>query len=143
MEAPHFIIVFSVHVVCCVPFCSNIITGSSPPLNFTVVVLNSIAVQLSWKYPNSPNGDIRGYSILYAKFPDIIEYVFNITLAAINDNSDQTAVVSGLVPFTQYSFRVRAFSYGDQNEQPNFVHIGIASNEIIIRTAEDGKVILI
>ena len=116
-------------------------TGSSPPQNFRAEILNSTAAELSWQYPNSPNGEIRGYSILYAEFPAIEETLLNITLATINDGSNQTAVVGGLVPFTQYSFRVRAFSFGDQNERPNFIHIGIATEEIIVRTNEDGKVL--
>ena len=114
--------------------------GSSSPQNFTLEVLNSTAVELSWQYPESPNGDIRGYSILYAEFPAIEEILLNITLDIINDPSNQTAVVAELIPFTQYSFRARAFSFGDQNEQPNFIHIGIATEEIIVRTNEDGKV---
>ena len=93
-----------------------------------------------------PNGEIRGYSILYAEFPDVEEVLrniaLNITLTSIDDRSNQTAVVAELVPFTRYSFRVRAFSFGDQNERPNFTHIGIATEEIIVRTNEDGKVML-
>ena len=90
-----------------------------------------------------PNGEIRGYSILYAEFPIVEEVLRNINLIPVNDPSNQTEVVDGLVPFTQYSFRVRAFSFGDQNERPNFTHIGISTDEIIVRTHEDGKVILI
>jgi len=107
-----------------------------------VVVLNSTAVELSWEYPDSPNGEIRGYSILYAEFPDIEELSINITLDTINDASGQTIVMDKLKPFTQYSFRVRSFSFGDQNERPNFTHIGIATDEVIVRTAEDGKIFL-
>ena len=116
------------------------ITGSSPPQNFTVSVINSTAIHLSWLYPDLPNGKIRGYSILYAEFPDNEVVKINITLDTLNDASAQTAVVTGLVPFTQYGFRVRAFSFGDQNELPNFTHIGIATDEINVRTDEDGKV---
>ena len=118
-----------------------IIPGSSPPQNFTIKVLNATAVKLSWQYPNSPNGEIRGYSILYAEFPTIVKILLNITLATINDPSNQTAMIAGLAPFTQYSFRVRAFSFGDQNERPDFIHIGIATEEIIVRTNENGKVL--
>jgi len=107
------------------------------------MVLNSTAVGLSWEYPDSPNGEIRGYSILYAEFPSIEEVLINITLDSIDDASSQTFEVAGLVPYTQYSFRVRAFSFGDQNERPNFTHIGIATDEIIVRTAEDGKMIML
>ena len=115
------------------------VVGSSPPVNFMVMVLNSTAVQLSWQYPMTPNGEIRGYSILDSTPPDTEMVVLNITLDIVNDNSNQTAIIAGLTPFTDYGFRVRAFSFGDQNERPSFVHIGIATDEIRVRTDEDGK----
>ena len=114
-------------------------TGASPPQNFTVEVVNSTAVEISWSYPESTNGKIQGYTILYAEFPDDMEILINITLNMIDDSSDQSYVVLDLLPFTQYSFRVRAFSLDDENY---FTHIGIASDEIIIRTDEDGKILL-
>ena len=101
------------------------------------MVLNSTTIELLWKYPESPNGEIRGYLILYAEFPNNEEVLFNITVDIFDDASDQTFVVSNLTPFTIYSFRIRAFSFGDQN---GFVHVGIATEEIIGRTAEDGKI---
>ena len=104
------------------------------------MVLSSSAVQLSWQYPESPNGEIRGYSILYSSIPDNEMMILNITLDTIDDNSNQTTIVSGLTPFTLYSFRVRAFSFGDQNERPNFVVIGRLTDEIRVRTDEDGEV---
>ena len=113
-----------------------IITVTSAPENFTITVLNSTAVELLWQYPDSPTGEIRGYSILYAKFPVTEVIVINITLDAINDTSDQTAVVAGLLPFTKYSFRVRAFS---QNNSSNLTFVGEATDEFIVRTAENGK----
>ena len=106
-----------------------------------MIVLNSTAVELSWLYPEAPNGEIRGYSILYSSIPDNEMMILNITLDTIDDTSNQTTIVSGLTPFTYYGFRVRAFSFGDQNERPSFVHIGIATNEINVATDEDGKII--
>ena len=82
-----------------------------------------------------------GYSILYAEFPDAMEVLVNITLDMIDDTSDQSYVIIDLLPFTQYSFRVRAFSIDDENETLNFTYIGIASDEIIVRTDEDGKIL--
>ena len=114
-------------------------TGSSPPQNFTVEVLNSTAVEISWSYPESPNGEIQGYTMLYAEFPDDMEILINITLDMIGDTSDQSYVILDLLPFTQYRFRVRAFSLDDEND---FTHIGIASDEFIVRTNEDGKTLL-
>ena len=106
-----------------------------------MVVLNSTAVKLTWKYPDSPNGKIQGYSILFDKFPVAEVIIINITLDTINDASDQTAVVTGLLPFTKYSFHVRAFSFGDRNKQPNFILIGNPTDEVIVRSAEDGKIL--
>ena len=104
-------------------------------------MLNSTAVELSWEYPESPNGEIRGYSILSAEHPDIVQVIMNVTLPIVDDNSDQTAVVYDLTPFTRYSFRVRAFSFGDPMDRPNFIHIGISSGEVTVRTHEDGKML--
>ena len=104
-------------------------------------MLNSTAVELSWQYPESPNGEIQGYHILSAEPPAIEQVIMNITLIMVNDNSDQSVVVTDLTPFTRYSFRVRAFSFGDPMERPNFIHIGIASDEIIVRTDEYGKML--
>ena len=114
-------------------------TGSSPPQNFTVEVINSTAVEMSWSYPDLPNGEILGYTILYAEFPDTMEILIDITFDTIDDSSDQSYVIFDLLPFTQYSFRVRAFSFDDENETLNFTHIGTASDEMIVRTDEDGK----
>ena len=60
-----------------------------------VEVLNSTAVELSWLYPDAPNGRIKGYSILQS--PHVM---LNIILGTLNDKSNQTYVVSGLTPFT-------------------------------------------
>jgi len=116
------------------------VVASSSPVGFMVMVVNSTTAKLSWQYPESPNGEIRGYSILYSSIPDNEMMILNITLDTIDDTSNQTILVSGLTPFTNYSFRVRAFSFGDQNERPNFVHVGILTDEIHVRTNEDGKI---
>ena len=103
------------------------------------IVLNSTAAELSWQYPELPNGDLRGYSILYSSVSNNDMMILNITLNTIDDTSNQTTTVLGLTPFTYYGFRVRAFSFGDQNERPDFVHVGIATDEVIVRTDEDGE----
>ena len=107
------------------------------------MALSSTTVELSWQYPESSNGEIRGYSILYSSIADNEMMMLNITLNTTDDTSNQTTIVSGLTPFTYYGFRVRAFSFGDQNERPNFVHVGISSVEIRVRTDEDGKIFLL
>jgi len=114
--------------------------GSSPPVGLMVTVVNSSAVELSWQYPESPNSQIRGYSILYSSIPENEMMRLNITLDTIDDTSNQTTSVSGLTPFTLYGFRVRAFSFGDQNERPNFIISGRLTDEIRVRTDEDGEV---
>ena len=45
----------------------------------------------------------------------------NVTLPTLNDNSNQTALVTGLSPFILYIFRVRAYSY---KIEPFFIHLG-------------------
>ena len=132
------------HTLKCLAMLSwhNTVSGSSPPVGFMVMVLSSTTVQLSWQYPESPNGEIRGYSILYSSIPDNEMMILNITLDTIDDTSNQTTIVSGLTPFTYYGFRIRAFSFGDQNEQPNVVHNGVLTDETLVRTHEDGKFLL-
>ena len=71
-----------------------------------------------------------------------MEILINITLDTIDDDSDQSYVIFNLLPFTQYSFRVRAFSLDDENERINLTYIGLASDEIIVRTDEGGKILL-
>ena len=95
------------------------------------MVLNSTTVQLSWRYPESPNGEIRGYSILLSSL-----VILNITLDTVDDTSNQTVIVSGLTPFTCHGFRVQAFSSSDKQ---NISHIGIATDEMFMRTDEDGR----
>ena len=112
------------------------ITGSSPPVGFMATVLNATAVQLSWQYPEIPNGQIRGYSIIDSTIPATEIIVINITLDTVDDTSNQTTTVSELRPFTLYSFRVRAFSFGDQNS----LHVGISSDEVRVRTDEHGEI---
>ena len=100
------------------------------------IVLNATAVQLFWQYPETPNGQIRGYSIIDSTIPATEIVVINITLDTIDDISNQTTIVSGLIPFTLYSFRVRAFSFGDQN----VLHLGISTGEVRVHTDEHGKI---
>jgi len=107
-----------------------------------VMVVNFSTVQLSWQYPESPNGEIRGYSILYSSIPDNEIMIVNITLDTIDDISNQSTMVSGLTPFTYYGFRVRAFSFGSQNGQDN-LNVGIATDEIRVQTDEFGEIYVV
>ena len=94
------------------------------------MVLNSTTVQLSWQHPESPNDIISGYLVILDNRTDVI----NIT---VNTTSNQTVIVSGLMPFTLYGYRVRTFWLNDAR----IVHLGIATNEVLVRTKEDGKVL--
>ena len=49
--------------------------------------------------------------------------------------SNQSYIVSGLMPFMWYGFRVRAF----QSKEWNSVYTGTATDEILVITHEDGK----
>ena len=109
-------------------------SSSLPPTNFNVETLNSTAIRVSWSFPDTPNGNITGYTI----FTNAREGGrVNITLSSPNDMSDQMYVFDGLMPFTNYQFRVAAFA-----ETPEETHFGFPTSEITVRTNEDRKTCL-
>lgn len=85
-------------------------------------VLNSTAVELSWRIPQQQSYD---YSVFYLLIPTNILTKENISLS---HDSNTTHVVVGLLPFTWYSFRVVA--------EPE-THV--STDEVVVRTHEDGK----
>ena len=105
--------------------------SASPPSFVSVETLNSNAIELSWGYPDTPRGNITGYTI----FHNITSMgQFNLTLSPINDRSDQTYVIPGLLPFTYYEFRVGAFAETEEE-----IHYGLPSDPVVTRTDEDSK----
>ena len=69
----------------------NIPEGLAPP---TLLVINSTAIQVRWSPPTTPNGVITSYSVIYEQNIDVgISFGYTVT---------------GLLPATQYSFRIEA-----------------------------------
>ena len=91
---------------------------------------NSTAVKLTWPQYSEP--DVKNYSILNLSLPNNILVVSNISR---NHAGDQSYIVAGLRPFMWYSFRVRAFQFNGSRH----VYFGKTTNEIQVRTHEDGK----
>ena len=106
--------------------------ASSPPTDISAVAINSSAIMLAWNYPENPRGVIQGYMIMYGT--DSFQNAINITLEMANDNRTQSIDIDELQPFTEYQFKVNAFSFGD-----GIVHIGIESEIIREMTLEAGK----
>ncbi len=113
--------------------------ASSPPINVTAMAIASDAILVSWNYPLVPRGEIEGYVVrYYSDSPLVGGGTRNITLPTRDDDSMIMQVIGGLVPFTQYSFTVRAFSFGDDNME----HAGMESGAVMARTMEAGMCIV-
>ena len=93
--------------------------ASLPDIALTEVNLKSVRVE--WSYPAFPRGFIVGYLIEVTSETMTVVDTRNVTLPTLNDNSNQTALVTGLSPFTLYIFRVRGYSY---KIEPFFIHLG-------------------
>ena len=106
--------------------------SASPPSFISAETLHSSTIELLWGYPDTPRGNITGY-IIYHNVTSNGE--LNLTLAFMNDMRDQTYVFSGLMPFTNYEFRVAAFAVTEI-----VTHFGMPSEPVVARTAEDCKI---
>ena len=98
------------------------------PTSFSVAALSSTSIKASWKLPpeNSRNGIIKGYKLYYKKK----DFVGSFTMLPINDRAILTKDVTGLEKYTEYEFKVLAFtSIGD----------GPNSSVKVEITKEDGK----
>ncbi|ORU94951.1 MAG: hypothetical protein A6F71_10075 [Cycloclasticus sp. symbiont of Poecilosclerida sp. M] len=116
--------------------------ASSPPTNFTVESTTSNSITLSWDYPETPRGSIEGYVVQYGTSSSLNGAIDqNITLEIRNDNRSQMYTAEGLLPFTEYYFVVRAYSFGFDLF---VIHEGMESNVVgPIRTEEAGRYVVI
>ena len=115
--------------------------SSSPPQSVTATTLSSMAIELSWGYPETPNGNIQGYIIEYAASDvdfNAMKTRRNVTLNISNDMATQTFTISGLDPFTSYVFQVAAYSFSDPGD-PFTIHFGAFSGQVSETTSESGK----
>ena len=114
--------------------------SASPPRFVNVTVINSTAIEVRFSYPSIPRGEIYGYLIEYGvsetnSSSNLI--ILNRTLDTLDDMSDQTVTIDSLLPFTNYVFRVAAYSFSDT---PFQIHIGMFSQDSdSVRTNEDRK----
>ena len=100
------------------------------PDSFVVVPLTSTGVRAAWKLPPSASwlvGSITGFKLLYKRKSSVVD---PLRVVSIESNSTLTVNVTGLGKYTEYEFRVLAFSSAGD---------GPRSPIILIRTFEDGK----
>ena len=111
-------------------------TTSSPPTNVSAEAVSSDSISVTWSYPDTPRGDIEGYIIRYDLSSGMLgagAMELNLTLSSRDDQSPQMETIGGLMPFTQYSITVRAYSFGE-----GVVHNGDESAVVTVRTLEAG-----
>ena len=72
----------------------------NPPENIAASVVNSTTVEVTWDPPSITNGILRYYTVVYGSSDDM-------EMMEVN-SSDVTVLVSGLDPFTNYTFYVLA-----------------------------------
>ena len=111
---------------------------SSPPTPVSATVINSTAIRVSWGYPTDPRGSIFGYLINNS----LTVTPINLTLDNRNDMNNQSYVFTELMPFTNYTFRVAAYSFSDQNGMLTEI-IGIYTNIVMATTNEDGEGLIV
>ena len=114
--------------------------SASPPQSVTATTLSSMAIELSWGYPETPNGNIQGYIIEYAASDvdfNAMKTRRNLTLNILNDMATQTFTIGGLDPFTSYAFQVAAYSFSDPGD-PFTIHFGAFSGQVSATTSESG-----
>ena len=128
-------------------------TGASAP-TLIGFALNSSAIQIEWTYPAMPRGIISGYivmtnasleSIPMDSLITVLTYnatpiELNVTLAQPDDSTNQTLVFTLLLPFTSYSFIVRAYSLQIDSASSDLqIHRGDFSQTVVVKTDQDGE----
>ena len=111
-------------------------TAFSPPTNVSAVAVSSNSISITFSYPATPRGVIEGYIIRYDLTSDMLgagAMELNLTLSPRDDQSPQMEMIGGLMPFTQYSITIRAYSFGE-----GVVHNGELSAVVMVRTLEAG-----
>jgi len=99
----------------------NTYVAPNPPENVTATVVNSTTIQIDWIVPAITNGIIRYYTVVYRLNNSMVLMELNST--------DTTALVTGLTPFTYYTFHLLAVT----------VARSIAGENVTARTDEAGK----
>ena len=98
----------------------NYTLAPNPPQNVGASVINSTTVEVTWDPPSITNGILRYYTVVYGSSDDM-------EMMEVN-SSDVTVLVSGLDPFTNYTFYVLAITVAPSEP----------SDSVTVRTDEGG-----
>ena len=82
-----------------------------PPQNIKASAINSTTVVVTWDPPSITNGILRYYTVVYGSSNDM-------EMMEVN-SSDVTVLVSGLDPFTNYTFNVFAVTVSPSKPSDN------------------------
>ena len=104
--------------------CISFVTAPSPPENISASVVNSTTVEVTWDPPSITNGVLRYYTVVYGSSDDMEMMEVNtsdVTTSGMGQNigsgqmmvmevnsTNLTVLISGLDPFTNYTFYVLA-----------------------------------
>jgi len=83
----------------------------SLPQNVGASAINSTTVEVTWDPPNITNGILRYYTVVYGSSDDM-------EMMEVN-SSNVTVLVSGLDPFTNYTFYVLAVTIAPSQPSDN------------------------
>jgi len=90
----------------------HVFLAPSQPQNIRGSTINSTTVEITWDPPSISNGIIRYYTVVYDSSDDM-------EMTEVN-SSDVTVLVSGLDPFTNYTFYVLAVTVAPSEPSDNF-----------------------
>jgi len=96
----------------------------NPPQDVRGLSVNSTTVEVTWNQPSITNGNLRYYTVVYGSSNDT-------EMMEVN-SSDVTVLVSGLDPFTNYTFYVLAVTVAPSEP----------SDSVTVRTDEGGTYLL-
>jgi len=99
-----------------------------PPRDFGVSVISSTTVEVTWNPPSITNGILRYYSVVYGSSDDMEMMQLNssdVTSSGSGSGSGSgmivgiSILVSGLDPFTNYTFYVLAVTVAPSEPSDN------------------------
>ena len=104
----------------------------APPEHVECMPLSSTGLHLKWRAPphDTWNGQIKGYRVLFVPFPKNNRMPARMNTARLSAVIGTTTTLTGLIPFTNYSVQVLAYtSAGD----------GDFSTSVSCSTETDGR----
>lgn len=100
----------------------------SQPAPYVTLMDGGDKVEVTWDAPSQPNGEIKFYD-LYKRITPFTGQGNSIAVQLKPDN--RTFLVTGLLPYTEYEFRIVSYTTQVKGSTP--------SNWTRVRTAEGGK----